>query len=199
MKFFANTFLKGLLVTLPLVVTFGLLYWLLVAAEDIFRIPLQAVLPAGWYIPGLGVVCAVVLVFAFGLFAQAFLIKHVLDGLEGLVGRIPIIKGLYGSAKDLLSFVVGGRGTDMQKVVSVAFDDEVKLIGFVTNEDVVLGDQTDLVAVYLPLSYQIGGFLLYLPKSRLTPLDIPVQQAMQQVLTAHIKRDEPGKGGNPLS
>lgn len=201
MKFIANAFLKGLLLTLPLVVTFGLLYWLLVAAEQLFSIPLQGMLPPGWYVPGMGVVFALVVIFVFGVFAQAFLIKHLFDALEGLVEKIPVVKGLYGSARDLLNFAVGDKDSEMRKVVLVTFAEDMKLIGFVTNEDVALGEATGMVAVYLPLSYQIGGFLLYLPKARLEFLNIPVQQAMQQVLTAHIKRDPqvasgPGSNGN---
>jgi uncharacterized membrane protein len=198
MRFIADTFLKGLIFLVPLLVTFGLLYWLLVTGEQLFSIPLRVVLPAGWYVPGMGVFFAIVFVFMVGVLARAFLIKHLFDAMEALVGRIPLVKTLYGSARDLLNFVVGSKGSEMQKVVTVTFDGDAKLIGFVTNEDVTLGEQTDMVAVYLPLSYQIGGYLLYLPKSRLEPLDIPVQQAMQQVLTAHIKREssaEPDKVG----
>jgi uncharacterized membrane protein len=191
MKFIANTILKGLLLILPLVVTFGLLYWLLLSAEQIFRIPINYILPAGWYIPGMGVLFALAVIFAFGIFAQAFLIKHLFEALEGLVGKIPFVKGLYSSARDLLNFAVSGSDSEMQKVVAVTLDRDIKLIGFVTNEDVSLAGEADQVAVYLPLSYQIGGFLLYIPRSRLEFLDIPVQQAMQQVLTAHIKRDGP--------
>lgn len=194
MKFIANTFLKGLLLTLPLAVTFGLLYWLLLSAERFFRIPIDAILPPGWYVPGMGVFFALAVIFAFGVFAQAFLIKHLFQALEGLVGKIPFVKGLYSSARDLLNFAVSGSDSEMQKVVAVALDGDIKLIGFVTNEDVSIGDGTDQVAVYLPLSYQIGGFLVYLPRSRLEFLDIPVQQAMQQVLTAHINRAGPSAG-----
>lgn len=189
MKFIANTFLKGLLLVLPLAITFGLLYWLLVSAEEIFKLPLQLLLPAGWYIPGMGVVFAVLVVFAFGIFAQVFLIKHLFAGVEKLVEQIPFVKVLYTSARDLLNFMVGDTDGEMRKVVTVTLNGQFKLIGFVTNEDVTLGEQTDLVAVYLPMSYQVGGYLLYLPKSQLEPLDIPVEQAMRQVLTAHIKRD----------
>lgn len=189
MKTIANTFLKGLLFTLPVVFTFGLIYWLFVVAEEVLRIPLDFLLPEGWYRPGMGVAFAIVIIFAVGILVQAYLIGQLLKLIEAGIERIPLVKSLYGGAKDLLHFFAGGSGREMQKVVSITFDGNIKMIGFVTNEDVTLGDQDELVTVYLPLSYQIGGFLLYLPKSRCEPLDIPVQQAMQQVLTAHILRN----------
>lgn len=190
MKTIANTFLKGLLFTLPAVITFGLIYWLFAVAEDLLRVPLRFILPEGWYRPGLGVLSAAAIILLIGALVQAYLVGRVFQFFESLLGRIPFVKTLYGGAKDLLYFLAGGKGGDMRKVVSITFDGNIKMIGFVTNQDVTLGDQDDLITVYLPLSYQIGGFLLYLPKSRCEPLDIPVQQAMQQVLTAHVMRNQ---------
>lgn len=189
MKTIANTFLKGLLLTLPAVITFGLIYWLFAVAEDLLRVPLRFLLPEGWYLPGMGVASAIAIVFAVGVLVQAYLVGRVFQLFEALLERIPLVKTLYGGAKDLLYFVAGNKNTEMRKVVSITFDNDIKMIGFVTNQDVTLGDQDELTTVYLPLSYQIGGFLMYLPKSRCEPLDIPVQQAMQQVLTAHVMRN----------
>jgi uncharacterized membrane protein len=186
MKTIANTFLKGLLLTLPTVITFGLIYWLFAVAEELLRAPLRFLLPEGWYVPGMGVISAVVIIFAVGVLVQAYLVDQAFQLFENLVGRIPLVKTLYGGARDLLYFLAGGKGAEMSKVVSITFDGNIKMVGFVTNQEVTLGDQDELITVYLPLSYQIGGFLLYLPKSRCEPLDIPVQQAMQQVLTAHV-------------
>lgn len=190
MKTLANTFLKGFLFTLPVVITFGLIYWVFAVAEDLLRIPLSFILPEGWYMPGVGVVSALLLIFLVGVLVQAYLVGRVFQLFESLLERIPFVGTLYNGAKDLLYFLAGGKEGDMQKVVSITFDNNIRMIGFVTNQDVSLGDQDELITVYLPLSYQIGGFLLYLPKSRCEPLDIPVQQAMQQVLTAHVMRNQ---------
>lgn len=190
MKTIANTFLKGLLFTLPVAFTFGLIYWLFMVAEDLLRAPLGLLLPEGWYLPGMGVISAIAIIFAVGVLVQAYVVGQLFRLFESGLERIPLVKTLYGGAKDLLHFFAGGSGSEMQQVVSITFDNNIKMIGFVTNQDVTLGNQDDLITVYLPLSYQIGGFLLYLPKSRCEPLDIPVQQAMQQVLTAHILRKQ---------
>lgn len=186
MKTFANTFFKGLLFALPIAATFGLLYWLFVSAENLLKIPLQIILPHGWYITGMGVIAAVGLIFLLGILVQAYLIKHVFIYLENLLERIPIVNGVYSSIRDLISFVAGEKGEDMQKVIAYRINDEARLIGFVTNEDVSVGDHTGLLAVYFPMSYQVGGYLVYLPRDKCEVLDIPVKEAMQQVLTAHI-------------
>lgn len=186
MKTFANTFFKGLLFALPVVATFGLLYWLFVSAENLLKIPLQFILPTGWYLPGMGVAAAVGLIFVLGILVQAYLIKHVFIYFEETLERIPIVSSIYGSARDLMEFIAGEKGEDLQKVVAYQFNEHVRLIGFVTNEGVNVGSDTGLLAVYFPMSYQVGGYLVYLPRDKIEVLDIPVKEAMQQVLTAHI-------------
>ena len=200
MKSIPNTFVNGLLFSLPLIVTFGLLYWFLATAEGLLKIPLQWLLPEGWYITGMGVVSALVLVFCIGLLAQAFFIKYLFSWLEGLLEKIPLVKTLYSSAKDLIQFFTAGKDKELSSVVSVCFDGNIQLIGFITNEQASLPSpaqqdsakedpqQEEMYSVYFPMSYQVGGYLAYIPKSRCTLLDIPVQKAMQQVLTANIKR-----------
>jgi len=186
MKTITNTFLKGLLFALPLLITFGLIYWLLATAEQLLGTPLEAILPNGWYVTGMGVVSTLLLLFVLGILVQAYLINRLFSWFESVVERIPFVKTLYGSARDILNLFAGSSERQMQSVVRITVDDSVHMIGFVTNENVTLGDRDALVAVYVPMSYMIGGFLLYVPKSRCEPLDIPVQQAMQTVLTAHI-------------
>lgn len=190
MKTIANIFIKGLLFTLPLVITFGLIYWLFATAEDLLKIPLHAVLPDGWYVTGMGVISAALIIFCVGLLVEAFLIRHFFSWLEKFVEKIPLVKTLYSSAKDLMYFFAGGQQQQMNRVVSVSFDNDIHLIGFVTSEDAILGTQEELLTVYFPMSYQVGGYMAYIPKARCQFLDIPVQKAMQQVLTANVKRPQ---------
>jgi uncharacterized membrane protein len=191
MKTIANTFFKGLFFTLPLVITFGLLYWLFATAEDLLKIPLQLLLPQGWYVTGMGVVSAAMIIFCIGILVQVYVLNYLFLMLEQIVESIPIVKTLYNSARDLIQFFAGDQQGQMSKVVSVSFADGIRLIGFVTNENAILGEHTGLIAVYFPMSYQVGGYLAYIPKERCEVLNIPVKTAMQQVLTANVKRPQP--------
>lgn len=190
MKTIANTFFKGLFFTLPLVITFGLLYWLFATAENLLKVPLQLLLPPGWYITGMGVASAALIIFCIGILVQAYLIKYVFRWFERFVENIPLVKTLYNSARDLMHFFAGDQQGQMSKVVSVSFDNDVRMIGFVTNENAELGEHTGLLAVYFPMSYQVGGYVAYMPRERCEVLNIPVKTAMQQVLTAHVKRPQ---------
>ena len=188
MKTLANTFLKGLLFTLPLVITFGLLYWLFATAESLLVIPLKWLLPDGAYITGLGVLCAAALIFCVGLLVEGYFVKYLFTQLDKLMEHIPLVKTLYSSAKELMYFFAGGQENKMNRVVRVNFAEDFELIGFVTNDNVSLVEGKELIAVYFPMSYQIGGYTAFMPRDRCVPLDIPVQKAMQLVLTAHIKK-----------
>lgn len=188
MKSIANTFLKGFLFVLPPVITFSVILWVFSSAEAALKTPLLALLPEGCYITGMGVASAIILIFCIGLLVQAYVLGQVFRWLEQQIERIPVVKGLYASARDLLFFMAGDKGADLQKVVAVSFDGEVRLIGFVTAEQVKLGSAPNLLAVYLPLSYAIGGYVVYVPRSRCEFLAISPQQAMQMILTANIQR-----------
>jgi uncharacterized membrane protein len=189
MKTLANIFIKGMLFTLPLAITFGLLYWLFVTAENLLKIPLQQLLPQGWYVTGMGVASALGIIFVLGILVENFLTHRLFSWLEQVVDRIPIAKTIYNSAKDLTHFFAGNQ-QQLNRVVSVTFDENIQLLGFVTSEEDQMGAHTDLYTVYFPMSYQIGGYMAYVPKSRCTVLDIPVQKALQLVLTANVKRPQ---------
>jgi len=183
-----NIFFKGLLFTVPIAVTFGLIFWLLATAESLLKAPMQWLLPQDAYVTGMGVVCAVIIIFCIGLLVQAYVTKYIFRFLEQTIERIPVVKTLYASAKDLMNFFAGDKSQSLNRVVKVVLPGEITVMGFVTNENVQLGSSDKLLAVYLPMSYQIGGYTIYIPEEQCEPLDIPVQKAMQQVLTAHIKK-----------
>lgn len=191
MKTLANIFIKGFLFTLPIFITFGLVFWVFTSAEALLKIPLLALLPQGHYVTGMGVVSALVLIFCMGLLVQAYVIGKLLRWLERQIERIPLVKTLYASARDLLFFMAGNKGADLQKVVAISWDGNIRMIGFITAEQIKLGATQNLYAVYLPMSYAIGGYLVYVPKERCEFLDISAQQAMQMILTANIQRPAP--------
>ncbi|WP_168171537.1 DUF502 domain-containing protein [Lacimicrobium sp. SS2-24] len=193
MKSISQTFARGLLFALPIAITLGALYWFFSWAESLLSPLLEYLLPQGWYITGMGVLSGLVIIFMLGLLVQAYLLRQLFEWLERSLNRIPLVKTLYGSARDILKLFSGSEEQELQKVVLVTLHEDIRMIGFVTNEHIDLIDDEDVIAVYVPLSYQVGGHLLYLPRHRCEPLDIPVKAAMQQVLTAHISQSpQPG-------
>lgn len=195
MKTLTTLFLRGLMVLVPILLTAWLLYWLFVTAENLFRIPLAWVLPDGWYVRGLGVISALLFTVLVGFLVKLYAFNLLFRAFEKLLNRLPLVKQVYNAIRDFMQFLGGSDREELQKVVAVEFQG-VKLIGFVTGEasgpGVPAGPaegggaQERLLTVYLPMSYQVGGYLIYVPESRCEVLDMSAQEAMQVVLTANI-------------
>jgi uncharacterized membrane protein len=182
--------LKGLLAILPIGLTAYFIYWLGLTAESLLSQPIKWVIEEENYWPGMGLVMGFVLLFATGLAVNAFLVRKVLGYGERLVLRVPVVKTVYSALRDVTRLVnTGGARRDLERVVTVPFGPG-RVIGFVTQENsrtLGPGAGTDIVAVYLPMSYQIGGYTVYLPKSDVEPIDMPVEQAMRVVLTGGVQ------------
>lgn len=191
MTHFKHLFLQGLLAILPITITLSILYWLGSTAESTLGYLLTLFLPEGWYRPGLGLIAGFFVILAVGVLLNAFVFKKIANLTHQLFEQIPYVKTLYNSVQDIAKLALTPKNnTEQQKVVSVTLDNDIKVIGFITRESIKLGmDGQDLVAVYVPMSYQIGGFTLMLPESRLEKLDMDVQDAMRMVLTAGIKKN----------
>ncbi|MFZ5491040.1 MAG: DUF502 domain-containing protein [Pseudomonadota bacterium] len=190
MRVLRNILLKGLATVLPVAVTLYLLWWLATTGEQSLGVALRAVLPAGVYRPGMGLAAALVLVFVAGLMTDAWLFGGLVRMTERAMERIPIVKTVFGGVRDLSALLTGGGQDRMGRVVHVALTPEIGAVGFITRDEVGNLAPPDRregrVAVYLPMSYQIGGYTLLVPRESITPLDLPAQEAMRLVLTAGV-------------
>jgi uncharacterized membrane protein len=195
MKRLWNTFLKGLAAVLPVALTLYLVYWLGTTAETFLGDLLQLVLPDRWYRPGLGLVVGFVVVLIAGVLVNAYIVRAVIRYGEKLLARIPLVKTIFGALKDFTRFLpASGERRDLKRVVLYRLG-EGRLIGFVTSETVhskLCGDCAgELVAVYFPMSYTIGGYTMYLPRSTLQTSELSVEEAMRLVLIGGITSEAP--------
>ena len=188
-----TTFLRGLSAVLPAALTVWIVVWLAQSTEALLRPFFLFLLPEQYYLPGLGFVLGVAIIYAIGILVQSFVINRIWEAILRLFEGVPLVKTVYSALSDFLDFF-SHRPSEGSSVVSVdLFDNDTRLIGFVTDKKptaLVEAGQETQVAVYLPLSYQIGGFTLLVPQSRLTPLEIGVEEAMRLVLTAGIQRQK---------
>jgi uncharacterized membrane protein len=191
MKRLLAWFLRGVTVILPPVVTLYILWWLGSTAEAVLGRALRLALPDAWYRAGMGLVAGVALVVLVGMLTHQWLVARILAGLEALVERTPVVKTIYGSLKDVMAFFGKDEGDRrMQTVVAVSVGG-ARLIGFVTRESMrdVLGErEADTVAVYLPMSYQLGGFMVLVPRASVAPLELDVETGLRLALTAGVRK-----------
>ena len=193
-----SIFLTGLLAILPILVTISLVMWLIGAAESVLGGVLSVLLPGNAYRPGMGLIVAIGLIFFSGLAMQGLVTRQVLIWLDNNLNRIPLIKTIYGAVRDLTDLVSNQGGQKLGRVVMVQWPDQpIRLVGFVTIEDLSrfdIASDEDCVAVYLPMSYQIGGYTIFVPRKLLTPLDMSLEDAMRFVITAGVSRSAPEHG-----
>lgn len=191
MKKLSGIFLKGLAAILPIAITVYLLYWIGGAAEALLGGLLKQILPADLYVPGMGLVAGVLLVLLLGVLLNAYLVQKLWDWVEGLIARIPLVKTIFSATQDVMRFFSPTAQKDMSQVVLIPVGNTgYRIIGFVTRQDTTdlpagLGD-ADTIAVYAPFSYQIGGYTLMVPRDKVTPIDMTVEQALRFALTAGV-------------
>ena len=178
---------KGLATVAPLLLTVWLLYWAASGLEAFSRPWAVRLLPDGFYIPGMGLLIGLLVLAGLGLLANFFFVQWLLRQIDRLMSHIPLVKTLLSGMKDFAQLLSGDKTHQLQRVVSLELQG-MRLVGFVMREEVKLLGVNDarLVAVYLPMSYQIGGYTVYLPRERLTTLDMPLEDAMRMVLTGGV-------------
>lgn len=187
MKTLSNVLMKGLATVLPIALTVYAIFWLLTTAESVMRRVITLLLPGSLYWPGLGIVAGLVLLFAIGSVVNAYLVRRALAVWDRFLERIPVVKTVYGAIRDMTRLLPSGdTHRDLQSVVLWRTHGAF-LLGFVTRDSLPelaqsAGDD-DLVAVYVPLSYMIGGVTLYLPRRDLVQVDMPVENAMRLAIT----------------
>ena len=190
MKSIGSILLKGLVTILPIGLTVYFVYWLGVTTESLLSKPLKLVVGEGYYFPGMGLITGFLLLFVVGLAVNAFLVRRLLGFGEELLLRVPVVKTVYSAIRDMTRLVnTDKKKGDLDRVVTLDLGFG-KLIGFVTQEHantLGIGGGEDLVAVYLPMSYQIGGYTIYVSRSRVTETDLTVEQAMRVVLTGGVR------------
>lgn len=200
-----RTFLTGLFAALPIMITVAVVMWLIGVAETLLGGFIRVLLPSSAYLPGMGLVVSLILIFITGLLMQAIFFRELMSWVEDQLERIPLIKTVYSAVKDLTEFFSKRNQRTFGKVVLVQMPGiPVRMLGFITVEDIAdsglgLDDAAceGTVAVYLPMSYQIGGYTIFVPRECLTPLDMKFEQAMRLVVTAGMSpsEDAPAKAG----
>jgi uncharacterized membrane protein len=170
-------FLRGALLTVPLALTLYILYWIVRVFDDL--------LPIG--IPGLGLIVTVSFVTAVGFLTSSVIGRTVFDWTERLLRRVPLVRLLYNSIKDLVGAFVGDKKSFNQPVtVQVSAESPVRALGFITRNQATALGLPDHVAVYFPQSYNFAGNLLLVPRAFVEPLDVSSSDVMTFIVSGGI-------------
>jgi len=170
-------FIQGSLVVIPIALTIGILWFVVKAVDDLLRAP----------VPGLGLLIVAIFITSVGLLAGNVVGRKVFKKLEDLLGRLPIVKLLYCSLRDLIGAFVGEKKSfDQPVMVDVTGDGAIRLLGFVTCEHFDDPKLAGLVSVYLPQSYNFAGNLILVPRERVRPVDADGAQFMAFIVSGGV-------------
>jgi len=189
-----RTFLRGLLAFLPFFLTVYAVYFIGAWLNRVTSQALSSVWPELGEIPGLGIAFGIAAVFALGMLVSSRLTRWIFRLIETPLKRAPVIRELYGALTQLTTFLSPKRGQHAGVVVSISHPSlDAAMIGLLMRNDVdELGFDdagADRVAVYLPMSYQIGGFTVFVPRDWVQQIDMPVETALRETLTGWIQND----------
>jgi uncharacterized membrane protein len=173
-------FFRGLLICVPILVTVFILLWAFTTVDKVFRDLLR--IP----FPGLGILATISAILLIGLLASNFLGKKLFEIIEKVFTKLPLVKLLYSSIKDIVEAFAGEQKKFDKPVIASIGAGGAKVMGFVTSQTLEHLGLTDYVAVYLPQSYNFAGNVLLFKKDSIQPLDIDSSKAMSFIVSGGV-------------
>lgn len=182
-------FKRGLIAIAPLALTLALILWLFNTLESIFKPVMETIVGPSHYFRGLGILVSLVAIFFIGIIINSWVLQRLSKAFEALLKRIPFVKTLYNSIGEMMSYFHSKDNRKDGKVVLVEISG-MKLVGIITREDFLdtpkgIAEEGD-IAVYLPMSYQIGGYTVILPKSCVKHISMTMEEGMRFAVTAGV-------------
>ncbi len=187
-----RSFLVGLSILLPVVLSVQLVIWTFTTIEQWLKSVWILVLPEDLYFPGIAFVSFILLAMAIGYSSRHSVARKFWKAPGLIIEKTPVINYIYSTIKDFLD-LMGGKSFSDQSVVWVKLpQSDTRLLGIVTKQ----GDDGDSklsqmmkeneVAVYLPMSYQAGGYMLVLPADQVEKADIEPGEALRLIMSAGL-------------
>jgi uncharacterized membrane protein len=194
MKSIRKWLLAGLLVIVPIMVTVWVIDWIVSSLDKTLLI-----LPAAWHpdkilgihIPGFGVLLALAILLVVGAAASNFLGKKLVSWWDALLNRIPVVRSIYSSVKQVSDTLFSDSGNAFRTAVLIQWPREnVWTIAFITGTpggDVKSHLAGEYVSVYVPTTPNpTGGYFVLLKKSDCIELKMSVDEALKYIVSMGV-------------
>ena len=177
MRSLLNYFLRGLVLVAPIAITLYVCWIVFVRIDGWLGLP----------IPGLGFAATVVLITIVGFLGSNLITRGMVALVDQTAGRLPFVRLLYTSTKDLLNAFVGEkRRFDKPVLVRLSASSDARMVGFVTQESLDRLGLPGYSSVYFPQSYNFAGNLVVFPSSHLEPLDAGSADVMAFIISGGV-------------
>jgi uncharacterized membrane protein len=202
-----NYFVTGVAVSAPLLIT-AYLVWATISWIDHKLTPL---IPAKYNpnsylpfdIPGLGLVMALVALTVIGALTANFFGRLLIDTTERILNRMPVVRSIYGTTKQVFETIAAQNSTSFKQVVLVEYPRKglwaIAFVAAETKGEVARVSDEPMVSVFLPTTPNpTSGFLLFVPRKDLVTLDLSIEEGIKYVISAGLVGGEKPKGKPPL-
>ena len=196
MKRHLKILLTGIFVIIPFAITVWVIWKVAGALDAMGKAALQPIWsamhierPALENLHGVGMIILLLAVYLIGLMMHFWLFNKMVRLVEAVFRRVPGVKTIYESVRDLMKLFGSDSSQKMGQVVEYCPPGgEMGMLGILTNEQPD-GAPEGKVAVYLPMAYMIGGPVVFVPPEHLRPVNMPVERALRLCATAQVGID----------
>src|SRR5690606_17892542 len=137
--------------------------------------------------PGLGFLIVVSVITLIGYLSTNYIFRTLGMWFDAGMSRIPLVKIIYSTVRDLLGAVVGdNRKFNRPVLVRINRENELYQVGFVTQSDLEALHLKDMVVVYFPHAYAISGYHYFVPKENVKPLNVSGPEAMKFIVSGGV-------------
>ena len=193
MKSIVKYFMNGLLFLIPVGVTIYVVYWVFNAIDKgVLGLVLQIAdvgedqAPVWWW-TGLGVLLSLGVITGVGFLCTMFITRPIMMLIEKVFERLPLIKLMYSSIKDLIGAFVGEKKKfDQPVLVTLVSGSNAKALGFITRKSMEFLGLKDEVAVYFPQSYNFAGSVIIIPRDQVTPVEADSSEVMAFIVSGGV-------------
>lgn len=199
MKLIKRYFITGLLIWVPLAITVWVLALIVGTMDRSLLLLPRSLRPEdtfGFHIPGVGTVLTLLVVFATGLVTTNFVGQRLVRFWEALLARIPVVKSIYYSVKQVSDTLFSGNGEAFRKVLLVRFPhQDAWAIAFQTSapaQEIGARMEEDYVSVFIPTAPSpVNGFFFFVRRSEVVTLDMSVDDALKYIVSMGVVAPNP--------
>ena len=185
-----NYFVRGLVVVVPLALTIYVCALIFITIDSWLALPVR----------GAGFVLALVMITVVGALASSIVTRSLLTAVDKLFDRLPFVRLLYSSAKDMLNAFVGEkRRFDKPVLVSISNDRAVKVLAFLTSESLASLGVEDSVTVYMPVSYGFSGHIIVVPADRVQRIYADAAEVMAFIISGGVTTVATRENARPVT
>ncbi|RJQ20048.1 MAG: DUF502 domain-containing protein [Nitrospiraceae bacterium] len=177
MKKLTRYFFEGLLLLVPVVASVYIVYLVFIKIDAIF----------GFKTPGIGFAVTLITITIVGFISSNFLAKKLMNAIDSAFTKLPLVKMIYTSLKNLVNAFVGDKKSfDKPVLVTFSPDSNIQIIGFMTREGLDNIGLSGKVAVYVPQAFNFAGNLILVPREQVTRLSADSSEIMAFIVSGGV-------------